>query len=386
MTVCENADERRQRLPKILVSDLQRPLGSDFDSQDYEENGQRRDVTSKVTEAYPHGLDTPSPLKPLGKATEHQRKHTKSSSLGTSMSSSKAPDDDPNPIRDTPIPWDDPGSQRRIPVSDSQLSSKFHQSLPSESASPTPNAIAANNIQFGERSNDDSLSWPTTNSPGTIHAAKQVIEQAHSNSTHTDVTETLAPGKFLRKDRENGYDSKYMYTAVVHETFRQDTHQIRQEVITREIHNHDYYHRVLPIVDVEVLPARHFLPVEGGGLVEISADEVPGRGRHWVVAETASRIPSDQPAPQAINRFSARKFTGSEGDFKKYITPEGYERTEETWVHPPELETGARDTGQTWPLVLGGEPDQNIHGRFGSPSKRQSKKPRRVAVESEKTV
>jgi hypothetical protein len=176
----------------------------------------------------------------------------------------------------------------------------------------------------------------------------------------------------------------------VHETFRQDIHQIRQEVITREIHNHEYYHRILPIVDVEVLPARHFLPVEGGGLVEISADEVPSRGRHWVVAETASRIPSHQPAPQAISRFSARKFTDSEGDFKKYITPEGFERTEQTWVHPPELETGACDTGQTWPIVLGGQADQNLHGRFGSPSKRQSKKPlisHPVATEeSENTV
>ncbi len=151
----------------------------------------------------------------------------------------------------------------------------------------------------------------------------------------------------------------------MHETIRQDVHEVRQEVITREIHNHDYYHRILPVVDVEVLPARHFLPVEGGGLVEVSADEVPGRGRQWVVAETASKVPSDGPAPQGINRFSARDFPGRDGDSKKYITPEGYERTEETWVHPPELETGGRDTGQTWPLVLGNDPI--THGKLGSP-------------------
>lgn len=141
--------------------------------------------------------------------------------------------------------------------------------------------------------------------------------------------------------------------AVVHETVNKDIHHVRQEVITREVHNHDVYHRILPIIDVEVLPPRHFLPVEGGGLVEISADEVPGRGNNWVIAETASKIPSDEPAPHRLNRFSAREFIGDEGDLKSYMTPEGYERTEQTWVHHPELETGGRDSGQTWPMVFG---------------------------------
>lgn len=35
------------------------------------------------------------------------------------------------------------------------------------------------------------------------------------------------------------------------------------------------------------------------------------------------------------------------------MTPDGYEKTEETWVHPPELEQGARLTGQSWPMVFG---------------------------------
>lgn len=67
------------------------------------------------------------------------------------------------------------------------------------------------------------------------------------------------------------------FSAVVHETVHRDIHHVREERITRDIHNYDVYHRMLPIVDVEVLPPRHFLPVEGGGLVEISASEVPGR-------------------------------------------------------------------------------------------------------------
>lgn len=140
---------------------------------------------------------------------------------------------------------------------------------------------------------------------------------------------------------------------MVHENISKDVHHIREEVITREVHNHDYYHRMLPVVDVEVLPPRHFLPVEGGGLVEVSASEVPGRGNNWVIAETASKIPSDQAAPRGARRFTAREFPGQEGDAVRYQAPEGHERTEQTWVHPPELEDGARLTGQSWPMVFG---------------------------------
>ncbi|KAI9875048.1 MAG: hypothetical protein M1830_008986 [Pleopsidium flavum] len=154
-----------------------------------------------------------------------------------------------------------------------------------------------------------------------------------SNTKDTMVIEKIAP-------------------AVVHETVNKQIHHVREEVITREIHTHDVFHRIQPIIDVEVLPPRHFLPVEGGGLVEVSADEVPGRHNNWVIAETASKIPSDEPAPAKTTRFSARQFRGAEGDAKQYVTPEGIKQTEETWVHPPELEDGGRITGQTWPMYF----------------------------------
>lgn len=134
---------------------------------------------------------------------------------------------------------------------------------------------------------------------------------------------------------------------------------------------------------MEVLPPRHFLPVEGGGLVEISADEVPGRGSNWVIAETASKIPSDQAAPPGTTQFTARKFPGREGDAVKYVSPEGYEKTEQTWVHPPELEDGARLTGQSWPMVIREEPPgKGEHGFSGShgfstPKATKTKSPKR---------
>lgn len=174
--------------------------------------------------------------------------------------------------------------------------------------------------------------------------------------------------------------------AVVHETVVQDVHHIREELITKEIHTHDVYHRILPVIDVEVLPPRHFLPVEGGGLVEISGKEVPGRGKNWVIAETASKIPSDQPAPSQQRIFSARQFPGTEGDAVRYRTREGHEKTEETWVHPPTLETGGRDTGQTWPMEFGNEAaTKSSRERKASRSAKSNKHSTRKPVESRTT-
>ncbi|KAL9104149.1 MAG: hypothetical protein Q9163_000896 [Psora crenata] len=177
-------------------------------------------------------------------------------------------------------------------------------------------------------------SKPSSDGVAAPLSGETVVDRAGRNTKETHVTETIAP-------------------AVVHETVNKNVHHVREEIITRETHNHDVFHRILPVVDVEVLPPRHFLPVEGGGLVEVGAHEVPGRGNNWVIAETVSNIPSDQAAPVGARRFSARKFPGQEGDAKGYMDPEGYERTEQTWVHPPELETGARNTGQSWPMVFG---------------------------------
>lgn len=139
--------------------------------------------------------------------------------------------------------------------------------------------------------------------------------------------------------------------AVVHETIVRETHEIREEHVTREIHNHHYFHRILPIVDIEVLPSRHFVPVEGG-YAEIAEEEVPGQAganAQWLVAETVSKLlPKSNNKAVEARHFSARKFAGKEGDYKEYLTPEGVKRTETWWVHPPTLETGARETGQSY--------------------------------------
>ncbi len=114
--------------------------------------------------------------------------------------------------------------------------------------------------------------------------------------------------------------------------------------------------------------------------MEVTAEEVPGRHGNWVIAETASRIPSDEPAPKKITGFSAAEFDET-WDKKTYKTPEGIPRTEEVWVHPPELETGAWATGQTWRMDFG-KPDEPINAikpdsSYQDPSITQGRRSRR---------
>ena len=215
---------------------------------------------------------------------------------------------------------------------------------------------------------------PRSRDEGRSPTAEEVVGRAKANTYDTEVIEKIAPGRLFGSAELCSPKLILSVLAVVQETVQEKVHHVREEVITREIHNHDVFHRILPVIDVEVLPPRHFLPVEGGGLVEIGADEVPGRGHTWVIAETASKIPSDQPAPTGARRFTARRFPGTEGDAIQYTTPEGYEHTETTWVHPPELETGGRDTGQTWPMVFG--KDTSSDGRApndGPPASKHAK-------------
>ncbi|EKG19599.1 hypothetical protein MPH_03463 [Macrophomina phaseolina MS6] len=160
----------------------------------------------------------------------------------------------------------------------------------------------------------------------------------------------------LRNTEDVTYHSRYA-PAVTHQTIYPEIHHIREERIFREVHTHDVFHRILPIVDIEVLPARHFVPVEDGGLREIPEEEVPGRAlnhqaRNWLVAELVSRRTGNDEGSIQPRQFSAREFPGTEGDERRYTTEDGFERTETTWVHPPTIETGARDSGQSEPLYV----------------------------------
>lgn len=109
--------------------------------------------------------------------------------------------------------------------------------------------------------------------------------------------------------------------AVTNETITPQIHNIREEQVTREIHTHDVYHRIQPVIDVEVLPTKHYIRNSTGGLTEISASAVPARPEDWQIEENSPRtsstsLSSDSVAPPTIrtkhtNSTSNRKHATS---------------------------------------------------------------------------
>lgn len=67
--------------------------------------------------------------------------------------------------------------------------------------------------------------------------------------------------------------------AVTRETIQPIVQHIRTKQVTRDIHNTDIHHRILPINVVEHLPARHFVHSSNGQLIEVpesSVEEILG--------------------------------------------------------------------------------------------------------------
>ncbi|KAI0165471.1 hypothetical protein GGR52DRAFT_110420 [Hypoxylon sp. FL1284] len=93
---------------------------------------------------------------------------------------------------------------------------------------------------------------------------------------------------------------------VTHEIVRPHVHEIIEEQIYRSIHNHEVYHRIQPVYDVEFLPARHFVPGNDGSLVEVAEEDLPdctGSNQKWYLGKTSSLgeipLPLKSPIRQA---------------------------------------------------------------------------------------
>jgi len=182
--------------------------------------------------------------------------------------------------------------------------------------------------------------------------------QKHRTESRGYLADDLAKGPLaaagidLKDSVDTSLHTKYA-PAVTHETVQPVMREVREEHITREIHDHDVIHRILPVKEIEVLPTRHYIPSSNGELNEVSAASIPGvtgSNQNWQVVEMLSK---GAEAPLAPRAFTARSFEGSEGDYEENVEKDGIHRSKTTWVHPPTLQTGGMETGQTEPLHLG---------------------------------
>ncbi|QDS74628.1 hypothetical protein FKW77_009102 [Venturia effusa] len=181
-----------------------------------------------------------------------------------------------------------------------------------------------------------------------------------------DKPSTGAPKTDFKDFDFNNSEDVDFYTqyapAVTHETVIPEIHHVEHEVLTREIHNYDIYHRILPIKDIEVLPAKHFVrdPVTGE-LTQIPAP--PGReveNHQWKIVAAKS---DSGWQPSAPRQFTARTFKDDEGMPREYVGRDGILHTEVTWVHPPTIQDGGYETGQTEALFMNAFDDQNSTGK-----------------------
>lgn len=192
-------------------------------------------------------------------------------------------------------------------------------------------------------------------------------ESSRSNEQAPQSKRTIGAAKTDFKDLDfnnsEDIDVQTRYApAVTHETVIPEVREVEQEVVTREIHNHDVYHRILPIKDVEVLPARHFVRSPSTGkLAEIPAPQRRvGERPRWNLVSTASDSGWQPSAPRT---FTARTFEKEEGIAREYLGEDGVPRTEMTWIHHPTIQDGGQKTGQTEALFMDKLQTPSPHGK-----------------------
>lgn len=109
------------------------------------------------------------------------------------------------------------------------------------------------------------------------------------------MTLPLAPVSILRlRDGANpGYPS-----AVTHERINRLTTNIREEHVYRDVHEYDVFRSTQPVIDVEVLPARHFVQRPSGTRVEVPEENLAvyaGINSMWSVSARSSYSMSAAP-------------------------------------------------------------------------------------------
>ncbi|KAF2833157.1 hypothetical protein CC86DRAFT_338326 [Ophiobolus disseminans] len=248
------------------------------------------------------------------------------------------------PLPATPVlGTTDPGSSRKISVGAGSLGSTI-STVPS-AATGRYSLGGDVTTKGGLQDNESHVSWGRRR-PGGSESDDNTPRMPPDNLRSREITPT-ADGQYeiekeieqlldgvvdLRNTVDEDKDVQWA-PVVTHEVVKPHRHEIVQHKIFREIHNYEYFHRIQPVYDIEVLPPRHWIPnPDGEGLIEISADELPSRtgaNRRWKIVHeqvepSTAQTPMWRTEPQIIEHPTT-------------ITEEGFERKETTIIHPPTL-------------------------------------------------
>jgi hypothetical protein len=84
------------------------------------------------------------------------------------------------------------------------------------------------------------------------------------------------------------YGNSLILVAVTHEHVSRPTHNYVTEFIHRDIHTHDVYHHIQPVIDTEVLLPKHYIPSpdDPSRLIEVSPSAIPlNSHERWFIGD-----------------------------------------------------------------------------------------------------
>lgn len=142
--------------------------------------------------------------------------------------------------------------------------------------------------------------------------------------------------------------------AVTHNTVVRNVHDARNEHITRHIHKHDFYHRMLPINEIEVLPARHVI-LRDGAFVELNEDEIPDQTRSDIERELPEILKEAMEGNESIympDGLPTPVSPARQGYHEEYRTDTGLQRAETQWIYPSDVEQSRAGTQQRNTIVM----------------------------------
>lgn len=162
-----------------------------------------------------------------------------------------------------------------------------------------------------------------------------------------------------------------IFIAVTHETIIPVEKHVREENITREIHNHDVYHFIQPVVDVEVRPAKHYLQNEEGELIELPPDDIPPESDvvHTMITREGTQKPHHTANLASSSARAASRKYPKVGKFARRDPSDSYERPEPRNYRRPsptaEEASLLYGTSPSKPNLL--NPDERSRGAKGAP-------------------
>jgi hypothetical protein len=153
-----------------------------------------------------------------------------------------------------------------------RLKQKVQQILPNKSTDVETNGTGEQSYPPVNRKplELDSIRQLISNSPQTTESRSETQDTHLNDQTKNELA---SAGVSLDNITET-FQHTHLAPAATEEKVQPLIQEVQTERVTRDIHNTHIVHRVLPIKETELLPARHFVKSPSGELMEVAEADV----------------------------------------------------------------------------------------------------------------